>query len=218
MTVTVKPITLAVLVSGQGTNLQALLDSIAAGTLQARVKLVLSNRQEAGALARAKKYEVPTVVLSEKDYTRREAFDQAMIQAIDQAGAELIVLAGFMRLLSAPFVKHYRGRLINIHPALLPAFPGLNAIQKAFDYGVPLTGCTVHFVDEGTDTGPIIAQSVVWRSPRDTLESLTEKVHQAEHQLYPKIIQLFAEKRAQFPKNGRTVFILDALVSGKGDL
>lgn len=177
---------LAVLVSGNGSNLQAILDAIDQGKLEARVRLVVSNVPGAHALQRAQRAGVPTCVIEEKN---RALFEQQLIAVLEKAGVDWIVLAGFMRVLSPDFVQRYRNRVLNIHPSLLPVFPGMDAILQAWKAGVKETGCTVHWIDEGVDTGPIIGQRKVEVRPTDTLETLTERVHQAEHELYPMVLQ-----------------------------
>lgn len=181
-------LSIGVLISGQGSNLQALIDQ-AKGY---QVRLVISNEPEAYGLVRAQKAGIPHQVVSNRDFEKREDFEAEMIRHLDQAGIELVVLAGFMRVLSKKFVEHYRGRMVNIHPALLPAFPGTQAIEKAFAHGVKVTGVTTHFVDEGTDTGPIILQRPVLIEEQETLESLFRKIHQVEHEIYPETIRLYA--------------------------
>ena len=154
-------ITLGVLVSGTGTNLQAIVDAIASHALDARIGVVVSNVPEAGALKRARDAGVKTVVVDHAQYSDRRAFDAAVVEALRAHGVDLVVLAGFMRLLTDVLLDAYPMRIVNVHPALLPAFPGLHAQKKAFDYGVRVSGCTVHLVDAGTDTGPIVAQTAV---------------------------------------------------------
>lgn len=186
---------LGVLVSGNGSNLQAILDAIANGTLDARVRLVLSNQAQAFALERAKKAHLPTLVVSHKDHDSREAFDQVLVEALRRHGAEWIVLAGFMRILTPTFLNAFRGRVLNIHPALLPSFPGVHAIRQALEHGVKVTGCTVHWVEEGVDTGPIIAQRAVPVLPGDSEDSLAERMHRAEHELYVQALTDLASGR-----------------------
>jgi phosphoribosylglycinamide formyltransferase 1 len=190
-----QPLELGVLASGSGSNLQAILDAIKKGKLNARVRLVLTNKSKAYAIERAKRAGVPSLVIRHKGYESREAFDQAMVDALREAGVEWVVLAGFMRLLTPTFLNAFPMRVLNIHPALLPAFPGVDAQQQALDYGVRATGCTVHFVDAGTDTGPIIAQSVVDIRDDDTRDSLAARVIAREHVLFPTVLQWVAEGR-----------------------
>jgi phosphoribosylglycinamide formyltransferase-1 len=190
-----RPLQLGVLVSGSGSNLQAILDAIRKGRLNASVRLVLSNKPKVFALERAERAGVPTAVVRHKDFESREAFDRALVQALREAGVEWVVLAGFMRLLTPAFLEAFPYRVLNIHPALLPAFPGVDAQQQAIDYGVRISGCTVHFVDAGTDTGPILAQSVVDVRDDDTRDSLAARIIAREHQLFPQVLQWIADGR-----------------------
>lgn len=192
-----EPLRLGVLVSGSGSNLQAILDAVAKGRLDAQVRLVVSNKPQAFALERAKRAGVPTKVIRHKAYATREDFDQALVDALREAGAEWIVLAGFMRLLTPTFLDAFPMHVLNIHPALLPAFPGVDAQQQALDYGVRATGCTVHFVDAGTDTGPVIAQSVVAVREDDTYDTLASRILAREHKLFPAVLQWLAEGRVK---------------------
>jgi len=190
-----QPLQLGVLVSGSGSNLQAILDTIRKGRLNASVRLVLSNKPKVFALERAERAGVPAAVVRHKDFDSREAFDRALVQALREAGVEWVVLAGFMRLLTPAFLEAFPYRVLNIHPALLPAFPGVDAQQQAIDYGVRISGCTVHFVDAGTDTGPILAQSVVDVRDDDTRDSLAARIIAREHQLFPQVLQWIADGR-----------------------
>lgn len=174
----------AVLVGGTGSNLKALLES------GFGVDLVVSHRSGVGALAVAEAAHIPTVVLKGGDFSSRQDYDRALCEVLADAAIERVAMAGFLRWLTPHVVTQYRGRLMNIHPSLLPAFPGLHAIEQAFQAGVMWTGVTIHLVDEGHDTGPILAQCPVPRLLDDTIESLTERIHQAEHRLYPKILSL----------------------------
>lgn len=184
---------LGVLVSGTGTNLQAILDAIADGRLGAEVRLVLSNKPDVLALSRARQARVPTRVIPHKDYPSREAFDAAVVAALREADVEWVVLAGFMRLLTRTFLDAYPHRVVNIHPALLPAFPGVDAQKQAFDYGVKITGCTVHLVDEGTDTGPVLAQRAVAVLDDDDVESLRRRILGEEHSLLVDVLARIAK-------------------------
>ena len=188
---------LGVLVSGNGTNLQAILDAVQDRTLDAKIRLVLSNKADAFALERARKAGVETAVVSHRDYASREQFDAAIVAALKRAGAEWIVLAGFMRVLTPTFLDAFPRRIVNIHPALLPAFPGVNAQKQALEYGVKLSGCTVHFVDSGVDTGPIIAQRVVEVRDDDEEASLAERIHREEHTLLVEVLRLIAAGRVR---------------------
>jgi len=189
---------LGVLVSGNGSNLQAILDACGAKDFPAQVQLVISNKAEAFALERARKKGVAASVVSHRDFPSRESFEDRLIAALEDAKVDLVILAGFMRVLSPRFVRHFAGRILNVHPALLPSFPGTHAIEQAWNYGVRVTGVTVHVVDEGTDTGPIILQEPVVLDAKETLESLEEKIHSVEHRLFPEAIRLFAEGRLKF--------------------
>ncbi|WP_281184004.1 phosphoribosylglycinamide formyltransferase [Trichlorobacter lovleyi] len=200
------PIKLAVLVSGNGSNFQAIIDAIEAGRIpNTRVACLISNKSEAFALERARKHNVKTIVLDHKAYPNRQAYDTALVELLRQHEVDLVILAGFMRLLSPIMIDAFPNAIMNIHPALLPAFPGLDAQQQAFDYGVRYTGCTVHFVDNGTDTGPIILQSVVPVLGSDTIESLTQRIHGEEHRTYVEAVRLFCAGRLKV--EGRKVII-----------
>jgi phosphoribosylglycinamide formyltransferase-1 len=186
---------IAVLISGSGTNLQAIIDAIEAEKLDARIEIVLSNRADAYGLVRAKNHRLPTEVLDHKKFASREAFDEAVVDILRARGVDLVVLAGFMRLLSPVFVKAFSNRIMNIHPALLPSFPGLHVQKRAVEHGVRFSGCTVHFVNEECDEGPIIIQAVVPVFPDDTEESLAARILRQEHRIYPRAIQLYSERR-----------------------
>jgi len=186
---------LAVLISGRGSNLQALIDACADPAYPAEIVLVISNKDSAQGLARAEAADIATTVIDHGGYDRREAFDAAMTAAIEVAGAKLVCLAGFMRLLSAEFVEHWQDRLINIHPSLLPAYKGLDVHQRVLDAGESQSGCTVHFVRAEMDTGPIILQAKVPVEPGDDEESLAARVLEQEHRIYPESVRLIAEGR-----------------------
>lgn len=190
-----RPVPIGVLLSGGGTNLQAIIDAIAANKLDAKIELVLSNKADAFGLTRARNHGIATEILDHKAYASREAFDQAVVDLLRGRGVELVVLAGFMRLLSPVFIKAYSNRIMNIHPALLPSFPGLHVQKKALDHGVRFAGCTVHFVNEECDEGPIIIQAVVPVFADDSEESLAARILKQEHRIYPRAIQLYAEGR-----------------------
>lgn len=181
---------LGVLVSGSGSNLQALLDASARDDYPAEVACVVSNVPTAFALERARKAGVPAVVVDHKAYASKAEFEKALLDALRTAGVEWVCLAGFMRLLSAEFLGHFAGRVLNIHPSLLPSFPGLHAQRQALERGVKIAGCTVHFVDAGTDTGPIIAQAAVPVLPGDDEKSLSARILTEEHRLYPLAVRL----------------------------
>jgi phosphoribosylglycinamide formyltransferase-1 len=201
-----KKVTLGVLVSGSGSNLQAIIDNIEASRLSAEIKVVISNEPEAYGLVRAENHHIKTMVINHRDYDSREAFDQGLVTALKENGVELVILAGFMRVITPTFLKAFHNRILNIHPALLPAFPGVHVWQEAIDYGVKFSGCTVHFVDEGTDTGPIIIQSVVPVLDDDDADSLSARILKQEHKIYSRAIQLFAQDRLEI--EGRRVKIL----------
>ncbi|MFT6580498.1 MAG: phosphoribosylglycinamide formyltransferase-1 [Alphaproteobacteria bacterium] len=184
-----------VLISGRGSNLQALIDACAAPDFPAEIVCVLSNNLDAAGLARAARAGIRTVALSHRDFASRETFGAAMTDALSGAGVEFVCLAGFMRILDTGFVNHWRDRLINIHPSLLPSFPGLETHQRALDTGVKLAGCTVHFVRADVDTGPIIIQAAVPVLNDDDADSLAARVLIQEHRLYPRALRLFAEGR-----------------------
>lgn len=200
-----RAVPIGVLVSGGGTNLQAIVDAIEAKQLDAKIEVVLSNKADAYGLLRAQKHGIPTEVLDHKAYGSREAYDQAVVERLRGRGVELVILAGFMRLLSPVFIKAYSNRIMNIHPALLPAFPGLHVQQKAIDHGVRFSGCTVHFVNEECDEGPIIIQAVVPVFPGDSEEALAARILAQEHRIYPRAIQLYAEGRLRVV--GRRVLV-----------
>ena len=199
---------IGVLASGSGTNLQSIIDRCQDGSLDAEIAIVICNNPEAGALDRARAAGIPFRLINHREFSRREDFDRAVVAALQQAGVELVVLAGFMRIITQAFIDAFPDRIINIHPALLPAFPGLHVQQQAIDYGARFSGCTVHFVDGGVDTGPIIIQAVVPVMPDDTAESLAQRILEQEHQIYPRAIQLIAESRVSV--EGRQVVILPA--------
>jgi len=186
---------LGVLVSGNGTNLQAILDAVAEGSLNARVRVVISNRADAFALERAKRAGAKALTIAHRDHKTRESFDAALVAALREAGASFIVLAGFMRVLTPVFLDAFAGKILNIHPALLPAFPGVDALGQALAYGVKVTGCTVHFVDAGVDTGPIVAQRAVEVQDDDTAQTLAERVHEHEHALLVEVLRWVADGR-----------------------
>lgn len=185
---------LGVLVSGNGSNLQAILDAISSRFLQADLRIVISDNPKAYAIERAQKANIPFVIIEKKNFENKHLFEKALVSALKNAEVNWVVLAGFMKILSKDFLQEFPNRVINIHPSLLPAFPGLHAIDQAWNHGVKVTGCTVHLVDEGCDTGPILGQTAVLIESEDDLESLTKKIHKAEHELYPRILQYLAEK------------------------
>jgi phosphoribosylglycinamide formyltransferase 1 len=190
-----KEFKLGVLVSGNGTNLQAIIDQIENGALTAKISLVISNKKEAFALGRARKHGIETVFIDPKSFPCKEEYDQAMVDLLKAESVDLICLAGFMRILGKEFIQAFKGKIINIHPSLLPAFPGLRPQQQALDHGVKFSGCTVHFVDEGVDSGPIILQSVVPVYDSDDEKEMSRRILEQEHILYPRAIQLITEDR-----------------------
>ncbi len=198
---------IAVLVSGSGSNLQAIIDKIEAGGLDAAITLVLSNKAEAYGLERARRHGLKTAVISHTDYPDRESFDAAMIKAIRQSGAEAVILAGFMRILTPAFVAAFEHKILNIHPALLPSFPGAHGQPDAAAHGVRISGCTVHFVDEKMDHGPIIIQAAVPAFPDDDGDALGARILRLEHRVYPQAIQWLAKGRLKIA--GRKVRLKD---------
>ena len=194
---------LAVLVSGRGSNLQAIIDSRERSELNIHLSLVLSNTENALALNRAKKHGIESIFVDPANYSSRGKFDKAMADKLKEKSIDLVCLAGYNRILGKEFIQTFPRKIINIHPSLLPAFPGLNAQKQAIDYGVKFSGCTVHFVDEGMDTGPIILQTVVPVYNDDKEESLSQRILEQEHFLYPKAIKLITENKISL--NGRNV-------------
>jgi len=196
---------LGVLISGNGSNLQSIIDHIEKGSLKAVIKIVISNNPDALGLKRAETHGIPCVVLKNRDFKSKEDFDLKLIKTLKDNGVDLVVLAGFMRIISPAFLKAFTHKIMNIHPALLPSFPGLHGQKQAVDYGVKFSGCTVHFVDEGVDTGPVIIQSAVPVLDDDTEESLAARILKEEHKIYPRAIQLFADGKIEI--KGRKVYI-----------
>lgn len=186
-----------VLVSGSGTNLQAVLDAVGSGRLAAKVGVVVSNVAGAGALARAREAKVPAIVVDHKAFPSREAFDTAVVDVLRAHEVDCVVLAGFMRLVTPTLLDAFPHRVVNIHPALLPAFPGVNAQRQALDYGVRVSGCTVHLVDAGMDTGPILAQATVPVEEGDDEERLRARILAKEHELLPEVLSWIAEGRVE---------------------
>lgn len=191
----------AVLISGNGSNLQALIDAAAVADYPAEIVLVVSNKSDAFGLTRAKNAGIATEIIPHKDYPTRDAFDAALDSALKKHQIEFVCLAGFMRLLTTFFVDRWQGRMINIHPSLLPLFKGLDTHQRALDEGVRFSGCTVHFVVPDMDSGPIILQAAVPILQHDTPETLQHRVHAAEHQVYPRALQWLAAGQLQIQKN-----------------
>lgn len=191
-----------VLISGGGTNLQALIDATSNGSIPAEIAVVISNRANAGGLERAKLAGIPAVHIGHRQFPTRADYDQALVQCLTQHEVKWVCLAGFMRLITDTFLKAFPERVLNIHPALLPAFPGLQGQEQAFAAGVQIAGATVHFVDSGCDTGPIIAQGAVPVLPDDDLDSLKQRILTIEHQIYPQVLRWAAEQRLRL-QDGR---------------
>ncbi len=196
---------IAVFASGRGTNFGAIIRAVKKGKIKANLALLISDNPKAGAIARAKRAGIKVALVKREDFTSKADFENKIIEHLEENKIDLIVLAGFMRLLSPELVSKYSGRILNIHPALLPSFKGTEAIKDAFDYGVKVTGVTVHFVDEKMDHGPVILQKEVKIEENDTLESLEKKVHKIEHRLYPEAVRLYVEGKLKL--EGRKVKI-----------
>lgn len=199
---------IGVLVSGNGSNLQTIIDRIEDGTLPARIACVISNKADAYALERAKRHGIPTHIIDHRAHAGRESYDAALVELLRSHGVGLVVLAGFMRIVTPVLLGAFPHAVLNIHPALLPAFPGLHAQRQALEYGVKVSGCTVHFVDEGTDTGPIIIQAVVPVLDNDTEDTLSARIQKEEHRIYPEAVNLFA--RGRLTVDGRKVVVAPA--------
>jgi phosphoribosylglycinamide formyltransferase 1 len=199
----------AVLASGRGSNLQAVIDAIDAGTLQAKIVAVISNKQEAPALERARQHGLPGLFVNPKPYAgrpdSREAYDRELLDVLRRHDVELVLLAGYMKIVTTVLVEAFANRMMNIHPSLLPSFPGLDVQKKAIEWGCKLAGCTVHFVTEGVDEGPIILQAAVPILDEDTPNTLAARILEQEHKIYPRAVQLFAEGRLRI--EGHRVFI-----------
>lgn len=196
----------AVLVSGRGTNLQAIIGALKKGKIKAKLALVLSDNPHACALKRAQKAKIKSLIINPKDFFDRVDADRALLASLRKEKIDFVVLAGYMRIVSATVVRHFRNKILNIHPALLPAFKGAHAIRDAFHAKAKTTGVTVHFIDEKVDNGPIILQEAVDITARDTLKTLEKKIHKVEHRLYPKAIDLFAREKLRVI--GRKVKVL----------
>jgi phosphoribosylglycinamide formyltransferase 1 len=201
----VPPLKIGVLASGRGSNFQSIIDSIQGNRLKAQVCLLITDNPSAFAIERAKRHGIEHLVLKPKEFPSRDAFYIAVTEALKKKDAGLVVLAGFMRIVGKPLIEAFADRIMNIHPALLPSFTGLHAQKQAIDYGVKISGCTVHFVDEGMDTGPVIIQAAVPVYHGDTEESLSERILKLEHKIYPAAIRLFSEGRLKV--EGRIVKI-----------
>ncbi len=194
----------AVLASGRGSNLQAIIEAIKAGKIKADLKVVVSDKKDAYALEHARQAGIPDVFISPKDFQDRESFDRAVVERLREFNIDFVVLAGYMRLLSGYFIGQYPNKILNIHPSLLPDFKGAHAIKDAFEHSVAVTGVTVHIVVEEMDAGPIIKQESLPIEPHDTLESLEEKIHKLEHRIYPEVIDLFARGHVEIG-NGKAI-------------
>ncbi|PUU94413.1 phosphoribosylglycinamide formyltransferase [Halanaerobium sp.] len=197
---------IAVFASGRGSNFQSIIDNIKSGDIPAEIKLLISDRQDAGALKRAEHEEIEHLFIDPDHFETKADYEEELIGLLENAGVELVVLAGYMRILSPLFVKHFQNQIINIHPSLLPAFKGLDAQKQAVDYGVKYSGCTVHFVDQGMDTGPIIKQAVVEVEADDSADDLAARILKEEHKIYPEAVKLIAVGRIKI--EGRKVKIL----------
>lgn len=211
------PLRVAVLASGRGSNLQAIVDAIEAGQVQAQIVAVISNKKDAVALERARKHGLTDIFVDPKPFVgrpdSRDAYDQSLLEILQRHEVELVLLAGYMKIVTAVLVNAYANRMMNIHPSLLPSFPGLDVQKKAIDWGCKLTGCTVHFVTEGVDEGPIIIQAAVPILVDDTPDTLAARILIQEHRIYPRAVQLFAEGRLRV--DGRRVCIDDAKPGGE---
>ncbi|MGA2192389.1 MAG: phosphoribosylglycinamide formyltransferase [Nitrospirota bacterium] len=202
---TEKKTVLGVLASGRGSNLQAIIDAIEAGSLNAELAVVVSDKEDAYALERARKHGAKAYFIDPKGVRRREDYDLKILEALRAHKVDLVLLAGYMRLISPVLVEAFENKIMNIHPALLPSFPGLHVQKKAIDYGVRFSGCTVHFVDGGMDTGPIIIQAVVPVHPGDDEDALAARILEQEHRIYPEAVRLFTEGRLRVA--GRRVIV-----------
>ncbi len=203
------PLNIGVLISGSGSNLQSLIDHIQEGTLNAHISLVVSSRPDAYGIERAKKAGIPVLVLNREAYADPAAANKRIADALKEAGAQYVVMAGYMRMVTAEVLDAFPDRVVNLHPALLPSFKGAHAIQDAFDFGVKVTGATVHFANADYDKGPIIAQRAVEVREGDTVEALEARIHAVEHELYPHVVQLLAEGRVSVDAATRKVRIAE---------
>ena len=205
MNAAASPLPIVILISGRGSNLQSIIDAVANGSLPVEIRAVISNRPAAAGLQRATRAGIPVTVIDHAGYPDRHAFDQALLEAIERFQPELVVLAGFMRILTAGFVQHYKGRMLNIHPSLLPDFPGLHTHQRALASGCRQHGASIHFVTEAVDGGPVVLQARVAVFPQDTVTTLAARVLEQEHRLYPLAIRWFAEQRLKLDSTGHAV-------------
>ncbi len=197
---------LGILVSGRGSNMEAIYNKIQSGEIPASIGVVISDNSQAKALETANQWGIPGFCVERKAFDSRIEFEEALLAQLEAHGVELVVLAGFMRILSKHFIQRFSGKILNIHPSLLPSFPGLHAQEQAIKYGAKVSGCTVHFVDEGMDTGPIVLQQAVTVEKDDTADTLAQRILMVEHQLYAKAIKLYCEGRLQV--EGRKVKII----------
>lgn len=207
---------IGVLVSGSGSNLQAIIDAVAAKRLGCSIKVVISDKPGAYALERARKHNIPVALVTKESFPSREAFDAEMVRLLKDYGVGLVVMAGFMRLISSVMLNAFPMRILNIHPSLLPSFPGLDVQRKAVEHGVKLSGCTVHFVDAGLDSGPIVIQAAVPVLDGDTAETLSKRILREEHRIYPQAVQLYAEGRLKI--DGRRVIVTESPASSESSL
>ena len=196
---------LGVLISGSGSNLQSIIDNIESGYISATIAVVITNNTGAYGIERAKKHGIPVEFVNFKGFSTREEYDGELVALLEAYGVELVLLAGYMKVVTGILLNAFKNRVINIHPALLPSFPGLHVQQKAIDHGAKFSGCTVHFVDEGVDTGPIIAQAAVPIFDDDTSDTLAQRILREEHKIYPLAVKLYTENRLRI--KGRRVII-----------
>ena len=197
---------IAVFASGRGTNFQSIIDAVKTGDIEAEIKILISDNQDAGALKRAEREDIENIFINPSHFESKEDYEEELINILEGVNTDLVVLAGYMRILSPFFVSKFKNKIVNIHPSLLPAFKGLEAQKQAVEYGVKYSGCTVHFVDQGMDTGPIIKQAVVEVKADDTAEDLAARILKEEHKIYPEVVNLIAEDRLEI--EGRKVKIL----------
>ena len=198
---------IAVLASGRGTNFEAIAKAVKRGYIKANLKVLITDKENALVRERAKRFKVKDIFIDPKNFKSRQDFDREIVKILKKEKINLVVLAGFMRIITPYFVKAFKNRILNIHPAILPSFRGVNAIERAYNYGVKVTGVTVHLVDEGVDTGPIILQEALKIREKESLQSLEERIHKLEHRLYPLAVKLFLERRLKI--KGRKVEIKD---------
>lgn len=199
------PLPVVILISGRGSNLQSIIDAVASNALPVEIRAVISNRPQATGLERAAQAGIPTEVIDHSQYSDRAAFDQALLACIERFQPALVVLAGFMRILTAGFVHHYQGRMLNIHPSLLPAFPGMDTHRRALEAGCKQHGASIHFVTEAVDGGPVVLQAQVAVQQQDTVATLAARVLEQEHCMYPLAIRWFAEQRLRLDSTGQAI-------------